>query len=96
MHILSTAGAGGDYLSFSTTLTFPAGSGAGSSQCTDVQILADDLVEDDESFTITATLVISNPDITVGQGSGTVTIFGSDIDSEGKALCSIIGLFTLI
>ena len=89
MYTLSTAGAGSDYLTFSTTLTFPAGSGAGSSQCTLVQILDDDLVEDDENFMITATLVTPNPDITVGQGSGTVTI--TDIDSEGKAQCSNIG-----
>jgi len=85
MYTLSTAGLGGDYLSFSTTLTFPAGSGVGSSQCTLVQILDDDLVEDDENFMITATLVTPNPDITVGQDSGTVTI--TDIDSEEKAHC---------
>ena len=90
MYILSTAGAGGDYLTFSTTLTFPAGSGAGSSQCTLVQILDDDLVEDDESFMITATLVTPNPDITVGQGSGTVTI--TYTHSEKNVYYSSIGL----
>ena len=90
MYILSTAGAGGDYLSFSTTLTFPAGSGAGSSQCTLVQILDDDLVEDDENFMITATLVTPNPDITVGQGSGTVII--TYTHSEKNVYYSSIGL----
>ena len=79
---ISTAGSGGDYMSFSTTLTFTAGSGAGSSQCTLVQILDDDAVEDNESFSITATLVTPNSDITVRQSSGTVTI--TDIDGKGK------------
>ena len=79
---ISTAGSGGDYESFSTTLTFSTGSGAGDSQCTLVQILDDDAVEDDENFVITATLVSPNPDITVRQSSGTVTI--TDIDGKGK------------
>ena len=77
--------AGNDYNSFSTTLTFPSGSSGGSLQCTDVQILDDNFVEDDESFLLSATLVSPIPaGITIDRNTATVVIQ----DNDGKRKCT--------
>ena len=42
-----------DYDELSVHLTFTAGSQAGSTACANISIINDDILEDDESFTVT-------------------------------------------
>ena len=68
-------------MGFSRRLTFQAGSSGGSSQCTAVQILDDNLLEDDESFFMSVSLVNPFPTgVVIGQSTATATI----IDNESK------------
>ena len=77
---------GNDYVGFSLRLTFQAGSSGGSSQCTAVQILDDNLLEDDESFFLSTSLVNPIPTgVVIGQSTATATI----IDNESKRKYSL-------
>ena len=81
-----TAVDGSDYVGFSLRLTFLAGSSGGSSQCIAVQILDDNLLEDEESFILTAVLVNPIPTgVVMGQSTATATI----IDNESKRKCCL-------
>ena len=83
LNVYSTAIDGSDYNSFFTTLTFSSGSSGGSSQCTNVQILDDNFVEDDESFFLSASLVSPIPvGVTIDRSTATVVI--QDNDSKWK------------
>ena len=65
----------------STMLTFPAGSSDGDmSQCVDVTITEDTLVEGDEAFAVTLTLQTTGVGVTTGNSTTTVTI----TDNEGR------------
>ena len=81
-----TAVDGSDYVGFSLRLTFQVGSSGGSSQCIAVQILDDNLLEDEESFILSALLVNSIPTgVVMGRSTATATI----IDNESKRKCSL-------
>ena len=63
-----------DYTTLTTVLTFLPGS---TSQCADVPILDDNVVENDEVINLIATLAITNPLITI-DGSAIITIQDGD------------------
>ena len=67
-----------DYSQLTVYLTFNAGSQAGSTACTDISIINDNILESDEYFTIT--LSSSDPvNFDVSMGSCTII---EDADSE--------------
>ena len=60
-------------------MTFPIGSGAGSRQCSNVQILDDTILENNELFLLSASLNSPIPSgVSVGRSSATVTILDND------------------
>ena len=69
--------AGSDYSSESESLSFSAST---TRQCVDITILADGLVEPDESFSIN--LVDPSPDVVLDVSMATVTITNSDRKSH--------------
>ena len=68
--------AGSDYTTVNTVLTFLP---TDTRQCVNVQILDDDVVENDEVISLSATLALTmtNPLITIN-GSATITILDED------------------
>ncbi|WP_316736794.1 Calx-beta domain-containing protein [Pedobacter aquatilis] len=72
-----TALAGLDYTTTIGTLTFPAGSAAGSTLTFSVPITDDNLVEPDENFSATLTSVTGGL-VTIGTGTATVIIIDND------------------
>ncbi|WP_167335410.1 Calx-beta domain-containing protein [Pedobacter kyungheensis] len=73
-----TATAGLDYIAKNGTLTFPAGSAAGSIQTFTVSIVNDNIVEPTESFTV----ALSNPTgglVTIAANTATATITDNDV-----------------
>ena len=74
-----------DYSQLTVHLTFNAGSQAGSTACTDISIINDNILESDEYFTIT--LSSSDPvNFDVSMGSCTII---EDADSELVILMDI-------
>ena len=73
-----TAQNGTDYDGFFATLTFPARSSNGNSQCIDVQILDDNIFEEDEYFIISLILFPMPPGVTVQRSNVTITIEDND------------------
>ena len=67
-----SAVAGSDYESVSSSLMFPAGSINGSTQCINITITDDEVLEADETFTVT--LTTTTPRVMVGTAQTTVTI----------------------
>lgn len=63
-------------------LTIPSAATPGAVVCQAITVIGDDIMEEDESFTVTVTPQNSNDDIT---GSTTVTITIPD-DGDGKQL----------
>jgi len=77
-----------DYSQLTVHLTFNAGSQAGSTACTDISIINDNILESDEYFAVT--LSSSDPvNFDVSMGSCTII---EDADSE---LVILIDLFSL-
>ena len=54
--LIVSAVAGSDYESVSSSLMFPAGSINGSTQCINITITDDEVLEADETFTVTLTV----------------------------------------
>ena len=71
--------AGDDYEMMSTNLTFPSGSMDNATQCFDVMITNDTLMEGDETFIVTMTLRTTE----LGVTSSITTIRIRIIDDEG-------------
>src|SRR6185369_16951656 len=81
----STATAGSDYVALSGSVTIPAGS---LTALIDVTLLADSLVEGDETVIVTLTAVTSgDPQITLDSGNSAATV--TIADTEDTALVSI-------
>ena len=77
-YTVQTLPGGADYQDFMATLTFPTGSGSGARECTDVQILDDDIVEADEIFNLTASIITPFPGASLNVSMGSVTIIDED------------------
>ena len=73
-----TALAGSDYTPASIPLQFPAGSGHNDTQCIDVDILDNSILEDHETFNVMLDVITSH----VMEGSVTTTVTIRDDDSE--------------
>ena len=84
LHHINLATGGADYQDFIATLTFPTGSGSGARECTDVQILDDDIVEANQIFNLTASIITPFPGASLNVSMGTVTI----IDEDGTYKCA--------
>ena len=67
-----------DYASFSSTKIFPIGSSNGATQCMNIKILDDNVLEANEYFTVTLGTIDS--DLALGIAIGIITI--TDNDSE--------------
>ncbi|SDD06159.1 Calx-beta domain-containing protein [Pedobacter soli] len=80
-----TAGAGSDYAPTSGTLTFAAGSAAGTTLTFSVPINDDNLVEPDETFNGTIANVTGGL-VTIADSSATVTITDNDISEATISL----------
>lgn len=66
-------------------LTFPSGSEDSAEMCASVSVNSDNLVELEEDFTITLSLVTLGAIFTLGNNVSAVTL----IDSDGMLCCSI-------
>ena len=78
--LLGSAKADDDYTMISMDLTFPVNSEDGATQCLNVTVLMDFLVEGNETFTVTLTLMTAELGVTLGDTTLTnVTI----TDNEG-------------
>ena len=70
-----------DFDSLSTTRTFSAGDGNTATACGDISILDDVLIEGDQNFTVTLSLVTTNMGVTLGSLT-TTTVTIRDDDSK--------------
>lgn len=68
----------GDYDLLSTQLTFPSGSENSAEMCASVSVNSDNLVEFDEDFTITLSLVTFGASLHLGNSVSAVTLTDSD------------------
>ena len=83
VHIIVTAVAGSDYTPVSMPLEFPAGSSHGDTQCIDVVILDNSILEDNETFTVMLDVITSH----VMEGTSLTTVTIHDNDSEYMHAC---------
>ena len=70
----------GDFIEFARNLTFAAGSGDGALMCLSVIVLEDDVIEGEEDFSITLSLVTSRTSLSLGNSVMNVTL----TDNDGK------------
>ena len=70
--------AGLDYTSVSFDVAFPSGSTDNATACVNINILDDDILEGDHTFTVTLTIL--DPDVMLDNNETTITIR----DDEGK------------
>lgn len=59
-------------------LTFSPGSGDGALMCSDVSILPDNRIEQDEDFTVSLALVTEEESLSLGNNATTITILDDD------------------
>ena len=73
---------GSDYEAISTTTTFAAGSTDAETQCLNVTITEDALVEGDETFIVTMTLLTTGVGVTTENDMSAITV----MDNEGTTV----------
>ena len=59
-------------------MTFIRGSGSGALMCPSLTVLADDVIEGEENFTVGLALVTSGASLTVGNSALSVTLTDND------------------
>ena len=74
--LIFSSAAGSDYTDISVSLTFLPGSVPGVQECTQIEIIDDQLVESNEAFTIS--LSSTDTEINLAPGNGSVTILDND------------------
>ena len=75
-YTIGSAVVSSDYEPVSSSLMFPAGSINGSTQCINITITDDGVLEADETFTVTLTTM--TPRVIVGNGQTTVSIMDNE------------------
>jgi hypothetical protein len=80
MKCFDSATAGdGDFSSLSTSLTFAPGSSDGALMCPSIAIVPDTVIEDEEDFSVTLSLVTTGASLSLGNNVTAVT----HIDDDG-------------
>lgn len=72
----------GDMIELTRNLTFAPGSGDGALMCSSVTVLEDDVVEGEEDFRTTLSLVTTRTSLTLGNSATNVTL----ADDDGKGI----------
>ena len=86
MYLVYSAAPAQDFQSVSTQLSFTSGQTTGDTQCIDIQVLDDSILESDETFTLQlAADDISVVTISVGTDSSVVTIREDPTDGRDEA-----------
>lgn len=67
-----------DFSQFSLSLTFIPGSGSGALMCPSLTVLADDVIEGEENFTVRLDLVTSGASLRMGNSALSVTLTDDD------------------
>ena len=74
----NTAISGEDFTQLSEEVTFMIGDADGQERCTNITLMADNLVECEENFTVSLALVTNKPNLSLGTDKSSVVIEDSN------------------